>query len=60
MVIKIHLDDKKDLAKRLHNFTFENEKRYSITRIEADYLSKLVTEDWHRTIKRLRDETSLL
>ena len=44
----MHIEDKKDLQSRLIFFANGNDEKYSITRLEANYLSSLVNEDWRR------------
>lgn len=44
----MHIEDKKDLQSRLLFFVNGIDEHYKITRIEAEYLSKLVNEDWRK------------
>lgn len=44
----MYLEDKKDLQTRLNNFSLDNDEFYKITRIEAQYLAKLVNADWRK------------
>lgn len=45
---QVNIDDKKDLQIRLRNFSLGEEMYFKITRLEADYLQKIINEDWRR------------
>jgi len=44
----MQLEDKKELQTRLEYFSYSNDEKMSITRIEAKYLADLINIDWRK------------
>jgi hypothetical protein len=44
----MNTEDKKELQIKLEKFSHGDKTKMEITRLEADYLQKLVNEDWRK------------